>query len=427
MSLVMQVEGLGKEYRYGVINRRMLYEDVQSWWARLRGREDPNARIKDLAHPLPGRPGDRFWALRDVGFEVCQGDVLGIIGRNGAGKSTLLKILSQITAPTTGRVRIRGRVASLLEVGTGFHPELTGRENIFLNGAILGMSRREVVSKYDEIAAFSGVDQFLETPVKRYSSGMRVRLAFAVAAHLDPEILIMDEVLAVGDAAFQSKCLGKLGEVAREGRTVLFVSHNMAAIQNLCTRGIVLQDGAVHFQGNHMEAITHYLSTVEDAGRSLAERADREGRGGLRIVQVGYRSAEGRSVGIANAGQDLEIVLSYACDPGVTVSNARVQITVATQFEVPVFSHFNTLSGENFAELAGSGRLVCRIPSLPLPPGMYQLGFAIRGEVVDVMLLDSVRHAADLRVEGGDFFGTGRMPSAKDGLVLVKASWRVET
>ncbi len=240
MPPVISIENVCKSYRLGTIGSGTLREDLQSWWHRVRGRPDPNLRLDQAHLPVEGHV---LWALQDVSLEVQQGEVLGIIGRNGAGKSTLLKILSRVTAPTSGRIRVKGRVASLLEVGTGFHPELTGRENVYLNGAILGMTRAEVARKFDEIVAFSEIEQFIDTPVKRYSSGMYVRLAFAVAAHLDPEILVVDEVLAVGDMAFQKKCLGKMGDVAGAGRTVLFVSHNMTAIKTLCHRAILLRGG----------------------------------------------------------------------------------------------------------------------------------------------------------------------------------------
>lgn len=256
MSSVVSIENVSKSYRLGVIGSGTLREDLQSWWHRKRGLPDPNLRV-DQAHLAVD--GQTLWALRDISLEVEQGEVLGIIGRNGAGKSTLLKILSRVTAPTSGRIRVKGRVASLLEVGTGFHPELTGRENIFLNGAILGMTKAEVVKKFDEIVAFSEIEQFIDTPVKRYSSGMYVRLAFAVAAHLDPEILVVDEVLAVGDAAFQKKCIGKMGDVAKGGRTVLFVSHNMQAVSQITSRAIVLDKGMVSFGGRPQEAISHYM------------------------------------------------------------------------------------------------------------------------------------------------------------------------
>ena len=254
----MKIENLWKEYRLGVFGHGMLFRDVQSWWARARGKEDPNTRVDAVA----GSNGkkDRIWALRDVSLEVRQGEVLGIIGRNGAGKSTLLKIVTKVTAPTKGTVKIRGRVASLLEVGTGFHPELTGRENVYLNGAILGMTVNEIKRKFDEIIDFAGIEKFVDTPVKRYSSGMYVRLAFAVAAHLEPEILLVDEVLAVGDAAFQKKCLGKMEEVSKAGRTVLFVSHNMAAVRALCSRAVWIDAGSTVLNAEVSEVLQAYIS-----------------------------------------------------------------------------------------------------------------------------------------------------------------------
>jgi len=255
--VVIRIEGIWKQYRLGVINHGTLAHDLQSWWARLLGKEDPN-RYVDLSDNGTAA-GDRFWALQDVSFDVSQGEVFGIIGKNGAGKSTLLKILSQVTAPTRGQIKIKGRIASLLEVGTGFHPELTGRENVFLNGAILGMGKQEIAGKLDEIIDFAEIGRFIDTPVKRYSSGMYVRLAFAVAAHLEPEILVVDEVLAVGDAQFQKKCLGKMGQVGREGRTILFVSHNMPAVRNLCQLAVWLKDGQVHQAGQVLDVSENYL------------------------------------------------------------------------------------------------------------------------------------------------------------------------
>ena len=258
---VIKIEHVTKVYRLGTISHGMLSRDIQSWWARFRGKDDPNAKIS-----LPGRSASRDYihALDDVSYEVKRGDVLGIIGRNGSGKSTLLKIISRVTAPTKGEVRVNGRVASLLEVGTGFHPELTGRENIYLNGAIMGMSRKEIDRKFDEIIDFAEVEQFIDTPVKRYSSGMYVRLAFAVAAHLEPEILIVDEVLAVGDIQFQKKCIGKMSDVAGHGRTVLFVSHNMGAIEQLCSSAILLKNGRISCENrNVLSVIKDYVFTTD--------------------------------------------------------------------------------------------------------------------------------------------------------------------
>jgi lipopolysaccharide transport system ATP-binding protein len=265
MSTVIKVENISKQYRLGDIGTGSIRDDLNRWWHQVRGKEDPYLKIGETNDRSQKGNSDYVWALRDINFEVKQGEVLGIIGRNGAGKSTLLKILSKTTKPTTGNIKIKGRIASLLEVGTGFHPELSGRENIFLNGAILGMTKREIKSKFDEIVDFSGVERYIDTPVKRYSSGMYVRLAFAVAAHLEPEILIIDEVLAVGDAEFQKKCLGKMKDVSvNDGRTVLFVSHNMAAIKSLCTQSLLLVNGE-----NHMSDLTDNVIQVYLKNQSI--------------------------------------------------------------------------------------------------------------------------------------------------------------
>ena len=265
---VISVEHLTKKYDLGVIGTGTLTRDLERWWARVRHQPDPYTRIGQ--EDRFKRYGESILALDDVCFTVEQGETLGIIGKNGAGKSTLLKILSRVTAPTSGVVKVKGRIGSLLEVGTGFHPELTGRENVYLNGAILGMKKDEVARKFDEIVAFSGVEKFIDTPVKRYSSGMYVRLGFAVAAHLDPEILIVDEVLAVGDAEFQKKCLGKMGDVADEGRTVLFVSHNMISIQKLCPKSVLLLEGKINSLGNTTDVIHNYLKFSENTSDYFA-------------------------------------------------------------------------------------------------------------------------------------------------------------
>ena len=259
-DIILKAENISKQYRLGVVGTGTLSHDVNRWWHKVRGKEDPYLKIGETNDRTTKGTSEYVWALQDINFEVERGEVLGIIGKNGAGKSTLLKILSKVTAPTTGSIKTRGRIASLLEVGTGFHPELTGRENIYLNGAILGMTKKEIASKIDEIIAFSGCERYIDTPTKRYSSGMTVRLAFAVAAFLEPEILVVDEVLAVGDAEFQKKAIGKMQDISREGgRTVLFVSHNMAAVKSLCTKGIVLEHGKVTFSGNAEESISFYL------------------------------------------------------------------------------------------------------------------------------------------------------------------------
>ncbi|WPD22758.1 MAG: polysaccharide ABC transporter ATP-binding protein [Candidatus Electrothrix scaldis] len=287
MSSVIQIEDLWKEYRLGVIGHGTLREDMQSWWAKLCGKEDPNSQIVPMVAGQEKQvEGGQFWALRNINLELKKGEILGIIGRNGAGKSTLLKILSRVTVPTKGIIKIKGRIASLLEVGTGFHPELTGRENIFLNGCILGMSKLEIINKLDEIIEFSGVENFVDTPVKRYSSGMRVRLAFAVAAHLDPEILIIDEVLAVGDAQFQRKCLGKMKDVAGSGRTVLFVSHNLNSINSICNRCIYLNNGHVKASGEVNDIVSLYLKESLGPNELPCRSWDKNDRPGDKCVEL---------------------------------------------------------------------------------------------------------------------------------------------
>lgn len=259
-NIALEVENVSKQYRLGEVGTGTISHDLNRLWAKIRGKDDPFLKIGETNDRTKKGDSDYVWALRDLNFQIEQGDAVGIIGRNGAGKSTLLKLLSKVTAPTTGNIKVKGRIASLLEVGTGFHPEMTGRENIYLNGAILGMTKREIKRKFDEIVDFSGVERYIDTPVKRYSSGMYVRLAFAVAAHLESEILIVDEVLAVGDAEFQKKCLGKMGDVSKgEGRTVLFVSHNMPSINTLCNKGIFMKNGFIEYQGNVEETIFKYL------------------------------------------------------------------------------------------------------------------------------------------------------------------------
>jgi homopolymeric O-antigen transport system ATP-binding protein len=259
-DIILKVENISKQYRLGLVGTGTISHDLNRWWYKVRGKEDPFLKIGDSNDRATKGSSDYVWALKDINFEVKRGEVLGIIGKNGAGKSTLLKILSKVTSPTTGSIKSKGRIASLLEVGTGFHPEMTGKENIFLNGAILGMTKKEINSKLDEIIAFSGCERYIDTPVKRYSSGMKVRLAFAVAAHLEPDILVVDEVLAVGDAEFQKKAIGKMQDISNtDGRTVLFVSHDMAAVQNLCTRGVILSKGKTVFIGRINDAINEYL------------------------------------------------------------------------------------------------------------------------------------------------------------------------
>lgn len=362
------------------------------------------------------------WALKDISFEVKRGEVLGIIGRNGAGKSTLLKILSRITLPTEGHADVYGRVGSLLEVGTGFHPELTGRENVFLSGAVLGMSRAEVRRKFDKIVAFAEIEKFLDTPVKRYSSGMYMRLAFAVAAHLDPEILLVDEVLAVGDAAFQKKCLGKMSEVASEGRTVLFVSHNMGAIQNMCARVLMLDQGSLMANLPTQEGIQEYLRSLETlANRTLSSRNDHRGDQRVRYVDIWLEDIDGRRIDQAIAGQPLDICARYQGE--IEHLNASFALTVYTIHDIKVF-HCNTQYLSSTArDLPTTGVVVCQLPKVVLVPGQYHINLSLRYD--GDMLADWVERAMTFDVISGDFFGTGKLPSSTSGNVLVEHDWVV--
>jgi lipopolysaccharide transport system ATP-binding protein len=414
MALAIRVQNLSKVYRLGELNRGLFLHD---WVRKLRGQTEE----VDRADPKV------FWALRDVSFDVEEGDVVGLLGRNGAGKSTLLKLISQITAPTDGVIKLRGRAASLLEVGTGFHHELTGRDNIFINGAILGMTRREIASKLDEIIDFSGIENFIDTPVKRYSVGMRVRLAFAIAAQLETEILILDEVLAVGDAAFQQKCLGRIGNISRSGRTVLFVSHDVASIEALCTRGLVLNHGRVVFDGSQSDAIEHYASLRAAGAKSLDARTDRVGSGQVRVSAIELRDPSGLPMASARSGKPLEVVLQFKRQPDSAFPPLGVELTVSTNLGAPVFFYSSWLEGIDFENVPESGEFVCRFEELPLPPGHYHIGYQLTaGSFRKKEAIDAIPDATELNVEPGDFYGTGKLPPPKTGVCLVRGAWRME-
>ena len=408
----ISARGIGKQYRLGATHG-----------ARYKALRDVIASAFKFRERKARGGNEKFWALNDVSFDVAQGEVLGIIGRNGAGKSTLLKILSRITEPTTGEIALRGRVASLLEVGTGFHPELTGRENIFLNGAILGMTRREIKSKFDEIVSFAGVEQFVDTPVKRYSSGMYVRLAFAVAAHLDSEILLVDEVLAVGDAEFQSKCRGKMGEVASWGRTVLFVSHNMSAVLGLCSRGIWLDKGRIVFEAPIKSCVDHYLSQIR-AGQGLEavklDDVQREGSGRVRAQAVSVQGEDGS--GLIYPGKPVLFKLQLATNGAAEVSGLNVAIGIDSVYAGRLLTLFTKFDkGFSGGSLAGENAvIVCRVKTLPLGPGKYRLTAWVEraGEVCD-----HVRDAAEMSVEDDNFYGTGHIPTPPQGPLMLDQEW----
>ena len=381
---VIRVENLYKEYRLGTISHGTLYRDMQSWWARIRGKEDPNSIIA-FHDRLPERvsaENPHILALNDVSFDVQRGEVLGIIGRNGAGKSTLLKILSEVTAPTKGTVKMKGRVASLLEVGTGFHPELTGRENIYLNGAILGMTKKEIDRKFDEIVDFAEVEKFIDTPVKRYSSGMYVRLAFAVAAHLEPEILVVDEVLAVGDAQFQKKCLGKMGEVAKGGRTVLFVSHNMAAISALCNKVVVLESGNINFEGDTKNGIDQYLSTADNE-KGFADLRNRKSnlwkqeRAFSKLLSVETLNESDKRQSFFKMGGCLKIKISLE----IMVDRKDIEVGVFIRDNRETILGLLSSAAEGFNNIQqGLNCFQTEIPVIKLMPGEYKLGIWITSQ-----------------------------------------------
>jgi lipopolysaccharide transport system ATP-binding protein len=402
-TVAIRAEGLGKQY---------LVQRVRD--------DHPTARAAlttSVARLFRGgrdaRDTRQFWALKDVSFEIHAGEVVGIIGNNGAGKSTLLKILSRITAPTTGRVDVRGRLGSLLEVGTGFHPELSGRENVYLNGAILGMRKAEIDRKFDEIVAFSEVEDFLDTPVKHYSSGMQVRLAFAVAAHLEPEILVIDEVLAVGDAAFQKKCLGKIGTVSRDGRTVVFVSHNLGAVRALCDRGILLRHGMIATDQPAGQAIATYLQTLETAASSeVRDRVDRHGKGDVRVARIEIAGDHGER--ILTTGRSARFTFHVtAMRPGTTCS-----FTIYDALGQPV-TYFDS-AGHDAVPLDDGDAFTCALDALLLVPGRYRINVALAS---NDELQDHLEGAAFIEVDHGVLQGRAVPDDAGHGSAVMPHRW----
>ncbi len=391
MPSVIKVENISKQYRLGDVGTGALAHDVNRWWYKMRGKEDPYLRIGEANDRTTKAESDYVWALKDINFEVQQGDVLGIIGRNGAGKSTLLKILSKTTTPTTGSIKIKGRIASLLEVGTGFHPELSGRENIFLNGAILGMTKQEIKSKFDEIVDFAGIERYIDTPVKRYSSGMYVRLAFGVAAHLEPEILIVDEVLAVGDAEFQKKALGKMKDVSEKGgRTVLFVSHNMAALKQLCNNGIVLENGNVVFDGKSNKAIEYYQKRNE-----INDDLNDHNKSIIGNIKVNHYSIQINSVSINDSSESAIIINSSTTILEVKITgklsanlNFSLGLGISDMSDnlLAIYSPGH-LEGKIIKYNEGVFELVEKIAIPTINKGEYKMSLSLQQANVEVFLL----------------------------------------
>ncbi len=369
--IILKAENISKQYRLGLVGTGTLSHDLNRWWHKVRGKEDPYLKIGETNDRSLRGESDYVWALQDINFEVHKGEVLGIIGKNGAGKSTLLKILSRVTIPTTGEIKTKGRIASLLEVGTGFHPELTGRENIYLNGAILGMTKKEIKVKEDEIIAFSGCERYVDTPVKRYSSGMRVRLAFAVAAFLEPDILVIDEVLAVGDAEFQKKAIGKMQDISKaDGRTVLFVSHNMAAVRNLCTRAIVLKNGTAAFEGNTDAAVDFYLKEgarlTSDSG-FYKHNNELNNSKAICLNSVELINSKGDNTNVFISDENIRVVIKYSLLE--KLPDIRFNLKIEVDNEVIVFT---TTSHEDDKTDKSKGDYVLEVS---LPEDFFNKGF----------------------------------------------------
>jgi lipopolysaccharide transport system ATP-binding protein len=408
MSTAIKVENIGKKYvlrKEGARSYTTLTDSLSSVFKAKGSKEE-------------------FWALQNLNFEINQGERVGIIGRNGAGKSTLLKVLSRIVKPTTGRVELRGRIASLLEVGTGFHPELSGRENIFLNGSILGMSKAEIKSKFDEIVAFSEVEKFLDTPVKRYSSGMYVRLAFAVAAHLEPEILIVDEVLAVGDAEFQRKCLGKMKDVAGSGRTVILVSHNMAAVQHLCERALYLRNGNLIESGPAEQVIGTYMRAAQGpAAANLAIREDRSGNGKVRFNSLALRDAKGNEVSALTCGQEGRIALQLNNPGKSTINGLMISVGIDDHLGNRIVLLSSEVTGQITNVSGDNVNVNVIIPRLPLKQGTYGLTLfaSSNGEVADW-----IQDAVMMNVDAGDFYNSGKMPPDGQGHICIDHRFEIK-
>jgi lipopolysaccharide transport system ATP-binding protein len=415
MSVVIKVENLYKQYRLGEFGTGSLKDDVKRWRYKMMGREDPFLTIGEENDRTVKAVSKYVWALKDINFEVKQGEILGIIGRNGAGKSTLLKILSRTTGPTKGSVRMKGRIASLLEVGTGFHGELSGRENIFLNGAIMGMHKAEIKRKLDEIIDFAGVEKYIDTPVKRYSSGMYVRLAFGVAAHLEPDIMIVDEVLAVGDAEFQKKAIGKMKDVsANSGRTVLFVSHNMTSIQNLCENAMLLTNGTVKEIGETGNIISKYFSINKKKGVTLSEVKERTGNGQLTFTNGRIKISNSDLYSVVDTFSDVIIELEFVTQKISEIKEIRIDVGI------------NNNAGERVAWLSSDtighspdlskGKIAFCISHFPIAPGEYDCNLYCE---INKEVADWVENVLEFTVTEKDYYKTGKLVPANQGDLLL--------
>jgi lipopolysaccharide transport system ATP-binding protein len=412
-DVILKVENLSKQYRLGLVGTGTISHDLNRFLARIRGKEDPYLKIGESNDRSTKGTSEYVWALKDINFEVKRGEILGIIGKNGAGKSTLLKILSKVTGPTTGAIKSKGRIASLLEVGTGFHPEMTGKENIFLNGAILGMTKKEIASKLDEIIEFSGCERYVETPVKRYSSGMKVRLAFAVAAFLEPDILVVDEVLAVGDAEFQKKAIGKMQDISSEGgRTVLFVSHNMAAVKNLCSKVIILNDGRLTFNGATDDGILEYGQSKEKKYTFSRSEQNFDKLKNIEIRNIFFSDTNGTPSQMICSGQDILLNIKILCKN--KINDAEIGVGFYSKEDNPMFHCSTKVLGKTIT-LEGDDLIQLIIPKWPLPSMLLYVNLYVRSKE---NLLIHIKETIWLNSEQGDYYNTGKLPSWTKGFYI---------
>jgi len=419
----IKFENISKQYRLGLVGTGTILHDINRWWYTVRGKEDPYLKIGEVNDRSSKASSKYVWALKDISFEVKQGEVLGIIGKNGAGKSTLLKILSRVTSPSTGTIKAKGRIASLLEVGTGFHPEMTGRENIFMNGSIMGMSKAEIKRKLDEIVDFAGVEKYIDTPVKRYSSGMTVRLGFAIAAHLEPEILVVDEVLAVGDVEFQKKAIGKMKNVSRgEGRTVLFVSHNMAAVKNLCQNGVLLKDGHINFMGNIEDTINHYLTiNTFDRATNIELSDDRQGSGDVIFADFHIENADGEKIDTAMTGEDITLVFKLKTNKK-NIDNVDVGFSFHDTYDNNMTNLYSSYQNVTYSfDEEKYYTVKCKIKNFPFSSTTVSIKGLIKsdGEISDW----PKNILGQINVIFGDFYKTGKIKDDFKANFLISGLW----
>ena len=425
MNSVLKGENISKQYRLGQVGTGTLSHDLRRFWYSIRGKQNPYLQVGVENDRSGKKQADYVWALKDINFDIKQGEMVGVIGKNGAGKSTLLKLLSRVTSPTTGTIKVKGRIAALLEVGTGFHPELTGRENVFLNGAILGMNKSEIVSKLDEIVAFSGCEMYIDTPVKRYSSGMIVRLGFSVAAHLEPEILIVDEVLAVGDAEFQDKCIGKMKDISGEGRTVLFVSHNMASMKALCKKGILMDKGRITHDGTMNDIVEQYLSTATKSSSEgvIPDNASRINTGLMKYEKINIVNAKGQLIDKVSYLADIQIQMEL--ESTVAKEDLIIDVRINSRDGIKLVHCMNKYDDNSKSAIVkGKNKISCKIQN-QLQPGNYSVTIGVHD--LSGMTMEFVEDIIDFTVLNiGEGKNAGFTYDFKLGYVRFNSKWKIE-